>query len=95
MLSSESFHGEYTVTGILEGYKEKELNGTSILLSKEALKGWSGYDPADYRAYVHFKNEQQMDGLTSCVDKYLLKIYLSLSCFFSFFLSFTISYLPC
>lgn len=23
MLSSESFHGEYTVTGILEGYKEK------------------------------------------------------------------------
>ena len=26
-----------------------------------ALKGWSGYDPADYRAYVHFKNEQQMD----------------------------------
>ena len=32
-----------------------------ILLSKEALKGWSGYDPADYRAYVHFKNEQQMD----------------------------------
>lgn len=61
MLSSESFHGEYTVTGILEGYKEKEVNGTSILLSKEALKGWSGYDPADYRAYVHFKNEQQMD----------------------------------
>ena len=61
MLSSESFHGEYTVTGIMEGYKEKEVNGTSILLSKEALKGWSGYDPADYRAYVHFKNEQQMD----------------------------------
>ena len=61
MLNSESFHGEYTVTGILEGYKEKEVNGSSILLSKEALKGWSGYDPADYRAYVHFKNEQQMD----------------------------------
>ena len=49
------------MTGIMEGYKEKEVNGTSILLSKEALKGWSGYDPADYRAYVHFKNEQQMD----------------------------------
>ena len=61
MLSSESFHGEYTVTGILEGYKEKEVNGCSILLSKEDLKGWSGYDPADYRAYVHFQNEQQMD----------------------------------
>ena len=61
MLNSESFHGEYTVTGIMEGYKEKEVNGSSILLSKEALKGWSGYDPADYRAYVHFKNEQQMD----------------------------------
>ena len=45
MLSSESFHGEYTVTGILEGYKEKEVNGCSILLSKEDLKGWSGYDP--------------------------------------------------
>ena len=37
MLSSESFHGEYTVTGIMEGYKEKEVNGTSILLSKEWL----------------------------------------------------------
>lgn len=49
------------MTGIMEGYKEKEVNGSSILLSKEALKGWSGYDPADYRAYVHFKNEQQMD----------------------------------
>lgn len=54
MLSSESFHGEYTVTGIMEGYKEKEVNGTSILLSKEALKGWSSYG-ADYRAYVHFR----------------------------------------
>ncbi|MFR7938359.1 MAG: hypothetical protein ACLU4R_06655 [Lachnospiraceae bacterium] len=29
------FHGEYTVTGILEGYKEKEVNGCSILLSKK------------------------------------------------------------
>ena len=33
------------MTGIMEGYKEKEVNGSSILLSKEALKGWSGYDP--------------------------------------------------
>ena len=52
MLSSESFHGEYTVTGILEGYKEKEVNGTSILLSKEALKGWSGQLHRFYRRLV-------------------------------------------
>ncbi|MCQ4727779.1 hypothetical protein NE664_14160, partial [Anaerotignum faecicola] len=45
MLSSESFHGEYAVTGIMEGYKEKEVNGTSILLSKEALRDGAATTP--------------------------------------------------
>lgn len=59
-LDSESFCGEYTLTGILEGYQEDKVNGCSFLLSKQALKSWSGYDPAGYRAYVHFRQEAEM-----------------------------------
>lgn len=59
-LDSESFSGEYTLTGILEGYQEDKVNGCTFLLSKETLKGWSGYDPAGYRAYVHFRQEAEM-----------------------------------
>ena len=38
---------------------EKELN-TWYPYSKEALNEWSGFDPTEYRAYVHFKNSDQL-----------------------------------
>ncbi len=60
-LDTESFHGDYTVTGILSNVGEKEANLCAIAISKEALTQWVGFDSAGYRAYVHFKNDRQLD----------------------------------
>ncbi|RKI44038.1 ABC transporter permease [bacterium D16-51] len=60
-LDTESFHGGYTVTGILSNVGEKEADLCTIAVSKEALTQWAGFDPAGYRAYVHFKNDRQFD----------------------------------
>ena len=58
-LDTESFHGDYTVTGILSNVGEKEANLCAIAVSKAALTQWAGFDSAGYRAYVHFKNDRQ------------------------------------
>lgn len=60
-LDTESFHGDYTVTGILSNVGEKEANLCAIAISKAALTQWARFDPAGYRAYVHFKNDRQLD----------------------------------
>lgn len=60
-LDTESFHGDYTVTGILSNAGEKEANICAIAVSKAALTQWAGFDPVGYRAYVHFKNDRQLD----------------------------------
>ena len=59
-LDTESFHGDYVVTGIMDSVNEKEANTCAIILSKAALTEWNGFDPAGYRAYVHFKNSDQL-----------------------------------
>ena len=59
-LDTESFHGDYVVTGIMDSVNEKEANTCAIILSKAALTEWKGFDPAGYRAYVHFKNSNQL-----------------------------------
>ena len=59
-LDTESFHGDYTVTGILSNVGEKEANACAIAVSKTALTQWAGFDPAGYRAYVHFQNDEQL-----------------------------------
>lgn len=59
-LDTESFHGNYVVTGIMESVNEKEANTCAIILSKAALTEWAGFDPAGYRAYAHFKNSDQL-----------------------------------
>ena len=59
-LDTESFHGDYVVTGIMDSVNEKEANTCAIILSKAALTEWKGFDPAGYRAYVHFKNSEQL-----------------------------------
>ena len=59
-LDAESFYGDYTVTGILEGAGEKETNTCVVAVSKTALTQWPGFDPTGYRAYVHFKNVRQL-----------------------------------
>ena len=60
-LDTESFQGEYTVTGILSIVGEKKANICAIAVSKAALTQWGGFDSAGYRAYVHFKNDRQFD----------------------------------
>lgn len=60
-LDTESFHGGYTVTGILKGEGEKEANIFAFIVSKAALTGCLGFEPAGYRAYVHFRNARQFD----------------------------------
>lgn len=60
-LDTESFHGDYTVTGILSNVGEKEANICAVAVSKEALTQWAGFEPYGYRAYVHFKNDKQFD----------------------------------
>ena len=60
-LDTESFHGNYVVTGIMDSANEKEANTCAIILSKAALTEWAGFDPAGYRAYAHFKNSDQLD----------------------------------
>ena len=59
-LDTESFQGDYTVTGILSNVGEKEGNTCAIAVSKTALIQWTGFDPAGYRAYVHFQNDEQL-----------------------------------
>ena len=59
-LDTESFHGDYVVTGIMDSVNEKEANTCAIILSKAALTEWKGFDPAGYHAYVHFKNSDQL-----------------------------------
>lgn len=59
-LDTKSFHGEYMVTGIMDCLGEKETNTCAIILSKDALIGWKGFNPENYRAYVHFENDTQM-----------------------------------
>ena len=60
-LDTESFHGDYTVTGILESAGEQEANTCAAVISKAALTQQPGFDPAGYRAYVHFQNDRQFD----------------------------------
>ncbi len=59
-LDTESFHGDYIVSGIMDSINEKEANACAIILSKAALTEWNGFDPAGYRAYAHFKNSDQL-----------------------------------
>ena len=59
-LDTESFHGNYVVTGIMDSVNEKEANICAIILSNAALIEWKGFDPAGYRAYAHFKNSDQL-----------------------------------
>ena len=67
-LDTKSFQGNYTVTGILSNMGEKEVNVCSIAVSKAALTQWAGFDPAGYRAYAHFQNDEQMSQeiMTAC-----------------------------
>lgn len=74
-LDTESFHGAYTITGILDGKGEKEANTCIFVVPRAALTEWAGFDPAGYRAYVHFRNDTQLDeaAMTACCRELMKK----------------------
>ncbi len=70
-LDTESFYGDYVVTGILSAMGEKEGNTCAIAVSKASLTRWAGFDPAGYRAYAHFQNAEQLsqEVMTACCQE--------------------------
>lgn len=60
-LNTNSFHGEYTVTGIMDSVGEKEANTCGFVISKAALIEWTGFNQDGYCAYVHFKNDTRFN----------------------------------
>ncbi len=63
-LDTESFHGDYIIIGIMDRKGEKELNTCVIVVLQAVLTEWAGFDPAGYRAYVHFRNDTQLKEAT-------------------------------
>ena len=61
-LDTESFSGEYTISGILDTTGQEKQNMYSFLISKEMLKQCTKYEPDGYFAYVHLKHVDQLDG---------------------------------
>ena len=61
-LDTESFSGDYTITGILDTTGQEKQNIYSFLISKEMLKQCTKYEPDGYFAYVHLNHVDQLDG---------------------------------
>ena len=45
-LDTESFQGEYMISGILSSFGEKETDTYGVLISKTMLQNWSGFKPS-------------------------------------------------
>ena len=63
-LDTESFSGEYTISGILDTTGQEKQNMYSFLISKEMLKQCTKYEPDGYFAYVHLKHWKPQIGDT-------------------------------
>lgn len=61
-LDTESFSGEYTISGILDTTGQEKQNIYSFLISKEMLEQCTKYEPDGYFAYVHLNHVDQLDG---------------------------------
>ena len=71
-LDTESFSGEYTISGILDTTGQEKQNMYSFLISKEMLEQCKKYEPDGFFAYVHLKNVDQLDG--ELIKSYVQKI---------------------
>lgn len=58
-LDTEGFRGDYVLSGLLESAVESD--SATVLISHAMLEGWAGYDPANYRGYVHFSGNVEPD----------------------------------
>lgn len=72
ILDTESFSGEYTISGILDTTGQEKQNMYSFLISKEMLEQCKKYEPDGFFAYVHLKNVDQLDG--ELIKSYVQKI---------------------
>lgn len=52
-LNTESFCGQYTISGIIETAGDLKSKTYSFMISKQSLKKCASYVPNQYRAYVH------------------------------------------
>ena len=71
-LDTESFSGEYTISGILDTTGQEKQNMYYFLISKEMLEQCKKYEPDGFFAYVHLKNVDQLDG--ELIKSYVQKI---------------------
>lgn len=71
-LDTESFSGEYAISGILDITGQEKQNMYSFLISKEMLEQCKKYEPDGFFAYVHLKNVDQLDG--ELIKSYVQKI---------------------
>lgn len=71
-LDTESFSGEYTISGILDTTGQEKQNMYSFLISKEILEQCKKYEPDGFFAYVHLKKVDQLDG--ELIKSYVQKI---------------------
>lgn len=60
-LDTESFQGNYIVSGIIDAPGAENAEIYSFLVSKAALIKWSGYSDSMYVAYCHLENDRQLD----------------------------------
>ena len=60
-LDTESFQGDYIVSGIIDAPGAENAAIYSFLVSKAALIKWSGYSDSMYVAYCHLENDRQLD----------------------------------
>ena len=60
-LDTESFQGDYIVSGIIDAPGAENAAIYSFLVSKAALIKWNGYSDSMYVAYCHLENDRQLD----------------------------------
>lgn len=71
-LDTESFSGEYTISGILDTTGQEKQNMYSFLISKEMLEQCKKYESDGYFAYIHLDNVERLDG--ELIKSYVQKI---------------------
>mgnify|MGYP000086239805 FL=1 len=71
-LDTESFSGEYTISGILDTTGQEKQNMYSFLISKEMLDQCKKYESDGYFAYIHLDNVERLDG--ELIKSYVQKI---------------------
>lgn len=60
-LNTESFCGQYTISGIIKTAGDLKSKTYSFMISKQSLKKCASYVPNQYRAYVHMDKDMSAE----------------------------------